>query len=76
LPVLLITLLAVAGLIPEASADSAPVAQTERQIAGIVRHADTRVPLPGVTVSAGDRRTITDREGRFVLRVPVGVVST
>ena len=48
--------------------------QPERQISGLVRHAETRAPLPDVTVSAGDRRTITDREGRFELHVPAGVV--
>ncbi len=49
-------------------------AGADRQIAGVVRHADTRAPLADVTVSADARRTVTDRDGRFVLRVPAGVV--
>lgn len=47
----------------------------EREIAGIVRHSETRAPLADATVAAGDRRTVTDRNGRFVLRVPAGVVT-
>ena len=47
----------------------------ERQVAGVVRHAETRAPLGNVTVSAGAGRTLTDGEGRFVLRVPAGVVT-
>jgi hypothetical protein len=65
---LLLILLAV-GLIPLPAS-----AQSERQIAGVVRHVETRVPLPDVTVSADDRRTVTDREGRFAIRVPAGTV--
>ncbi len=66
---LLILLFAVV-LVPQALAE----AQAERQIAGVVLHAETGVPLPGVAVSADERRTVTDRDGRFVLRVPAGVV--
>ena len=80
----LLIFLLVVGLIPLSAA-----AQSERQIAGVVRHAETRAPLAGVTVRvappSGDPQrvgdpervalqTITDRDGRFVLRVPAGVV--
>jgi hypothetical protein len=74
LRILLLILLTVAGLVPNAWAQASPSDQVARQIAGVVRHAETRAPLAGVTVSAGDQRTITDRDGRFVLRVPAGVV--
>jgi hypothetical protein len=47
----------------------------ERQIAGVVRHAETRAPLSGVTITADTRRTVSDADGRFVMRVPAGVVS-
>ena len=47
----------------------------EREIAGVVRHADTRAPLGDVIVTADARRTVTDGDGRFVLRVPAGIVS-
>ena len=50
-------------------------AGAERQIAGVVRHAETRAPLRDVTVTADARRTVTDGDGRFVLRVPAGIVS-
>jgi hypothetical protein len=49
-------------------------AGAERQVAGVVRHAETSAPLADVTVTADGRRTQTDPEGRFVLRVPPGVV--
>ena len=58
-----------------ALAQPAQPAAAERQIAGVVRHAETRAPLGDVTVSAGAGRTVTDGEGRFVLRVPAGVVT-
>lgn len=45
----------------------------ERQISGVVRDADTGTPVPGIAVQAGNRRAVTDREGRFVLLVPAGV---
>ena len=45
-------------------------APVERLIAGVVRHSDTRIPLPDVVVVGGDRRTVTDHDGRFILRVP------
>ncbi len=73
-PRLLLILLLFAGLVRPTLAQPQPPAQTERQIAGVVRHAETGVPLPGVSVSADERRTVTDRDGRFVLRVPAGVV--
>src|SRR5262245_27045525 len=74
LRVLLLILLFASSLAPVASADPATVLQSERQIDGVVQHAETHAPVAGVTVSAGDRRTTTDRDGRFVLRVPAGVV--
>ncbi len=58
-----------------ALAQPAQPAVAERQVAGVVRHAETRAPLGNVTVSAGAGRTLTDGEGRFVLRVPAGVVT-
>ena len=70
---LLLILLSVAGLVPRASAQP-PAAQAERLITGTIRDADTGAPLPGVSVSADERRTVTDRDGRFVLRVPAGAV--
>lgn len=49
-------------------------AQTpERRISGLVRDADTRRPVPGVSVQIGNERATTDREGRFTLVVPAGV---
>ena len=47
-------------------------ASPERVVAGVVINAETRALVLGATVVAGDRRTITDREGRFSLRVPQG----
>ena len=47
----------------------------EREITGVVRHAETRAPLGDVIVTADARRTVTDGDGRFVLRVPAGIVS-
>jgi hypothetical protein len=44
----------------------------ERQVAGVVTDAETHSAVPGATVAAGDRRTVTDTEGRFSLRVPQG----
>jgi hypothetical protein len=75
LRLLLLILLSVAGLVPRASAQP-PAAQAERLITGTIRDAETGVPLPRVTVSADERRTVTDRDGRFVfvLRVPGGTV--
>jgi hypothetical protein len=74
LRVLLLGLLLAGGFVPPASAEPAPSPQAERQIAGIVLQAETRAPISGVTVNAGERRTVTDRDGRFVLRVPTGPV--
>jgi hypothetical protein len=56
-------------------AQSNQPAGTERQIAGVVRHAETRAPLRDVTVTADAHRTVSDGDGRFVLRVPAGVVT-
>ena len=44
----------------------------EREVAGVVRNAETGAAVPGATVVAGDRQTATDRDGRFSLRVPQG----
>ena len=44
----------------------------EREVAGVVRNAETGAAVPGATVAAGDRQTATDRDGRFSLRVPQG----
>jgi hypothetical protein len=48
---------------------------SERRVAGVVRHAESRLPLPDVTLAADGRRTASDRDGRFDLRVPAGVVA-
>ena len=71
---MLILLFTVGLAAVHASTQAAQPTGAERQIAGVVRHAETRAPLADVTVAVDDRRTQTDREGRFVLRVPPGVV--
>jgi hypothetical protein len=70
----MLLLLFTIGLAVTAQAQPQPPARPERQVAGVVRHAETRAPLPDVTIIADARRTVTDREGRFVLVVPAGVV--
>ena len=62
------------GLAIPTQAQPAQPAGTERRIGGVVRHAETRAPLRDVTVGADAVRAVTDGEGRFVLRVPAGVV--
>lgn len=53
---------------------SRALAQTsERQVSGVVRDAGTGMPLAGIAIQAGNRRAVTDREGRFVLLVPAGL---
>ena len=47
---------------------------TDRQIGGIVRDAGTRAPLPGVAIEAAGQLAVTDGDGRFVLRVPPGLL--
>jgi hypothetical protein len=44
-------------------------------VAGLVIDAETRAPIAGATVSAGETRTPTDAGGRFTLRVPAGRVT-
>ena len=44
----------------------------ERELAGVVMNAETNEAVAGAIVAAGDRRTVSDREGRFSLRVPSG----
>src|SRR5688572_18312364 len=44
-----------------------------RIIAGVVVESDTRAPIAGASVSAGDARTTTDGLGRFELRVPAAL---
>ena len=46
----------------------------ERRVTGVVLQNGSHAPLPGATVSAGDRHTVTDTNGRFVLQVPGGSV--
>lgn len=46
----------------------------ERQISGVVRNVESQAPLPDVAVVADGRRAVTDRDGRFTLRVPAGSV--
>jgi hypothetical protein len=70
---LLVVLFAHVGLEPVLAQPNQP-AGTERQIAGVVRHAETRAPLPDVIITADARRTVSDGDGRFVLRVPAGVI--
>ena len=69
--VLAICLLALSSL----SAHAQPTQDPERQISGVVIQSDTRQPLPGVTVTAGANRTISDGAGRFSLTVPGGTVN-
>ena len=47
---------------------------SDRQLAGVVRHSETHAPLPGVSIAVGDRRTTSDRDGRFTLSVPPAAV--
>jgi len=44
----------------------------DRPVTGVVSDAESRAPVPGATVVAGERRTFTDGEGRFSLQVPRG----
>jgi hypothetical protein len=44
----------------------------DRELAGVVMNAETNEPVAGAIVAAGDRRTVSDRKGRFSLRVPSG----
>jgi hypothetical protein len=44
------------------------------RITGVVRHSETRAPLPMVGVSAGGQRTTSDGDGRFLLTVVAGRV--
>src|SRR6185436_90565 len=65
----------IASVIALVLALAAPVVaqpSSDRELAGVVTNAETHLPVPGATVVAGDRRTVTDREGRFSLRVPQG----
>jgi hypothetical protein len=48
--------------------------RAERRIVGVVFRAETREPLSGVAIAAGDRRTVSGPDGRFLLTVPAGVV--
>jgi hypothetical protein len=74
LRVLLLVLLSTVGVVPPVLGLHEPQAQPERLIAGVVRHVETRALLPDVTIIAGERRTVTERDGRFALRVPPGAV--
>ena len=47
--------------------------QDERSIAGVVRHGDTGAGIADARVAVGERRVVTDGEGRFALRVPAGL---
>ncbi|HEU4426109.1 MAG TPA: S8 family serine peptidase [Pilimelia sp.] len=42
------------------------------RIVGLVTDAATNAPLPGVTVSTGDRSATTGTDGRYTITVPVG----
>ena len=55
------------------SAQSPPAAPA-RVITGMVVDADTRAPIAGAAVRAGDTRVVTDATGRFTLPVPAGEV--
>ena len=59
--VVVFCVLAIVG-IPRVSAQPAP-----RQVSGVVSQNDTHMPLPGVTISAGDVQVVTDVDGRFTL---------
>lgn len=51
-----------------------PQPSGDRAVEGTVRDSQTREPLPGVTITAGDRVAVTGQDGRFTLRVPAGSV--
>ncbi len=58
-----------AGLLAAAGVAQAAQETIPRIVAGIVVDADTRAPIPGATVRAGEARAATDGGGRFTLRV-------
>ncbi len=60
--IIILALLIAAPVFAQATAD--------REISGVVRDAETHAPLADVTIEAGARRVVTDREGRFTLRTP------
>jgi hypothetical protein len=63
-----VALFAVLLPLTAAAQPSAP----DRIVAGVVRDDRTHEPLPGVTAVVADRVAVTDRDGRFTLRVPAG----
>ncbi|HUR34799.1 MAG TPA: TonB-dependent receptor [Vicinamibacterales bacterium] len=73
LPTRVVRLLWVVLVVVTSTAAAAGQPATERQITGTVRHGESRVPLTGAAIAAGERRTSSDREGRFTLRVAAGV---
>src|SRR5688572_6663071 len=58
------------GFAQTAASPAPPV----RIIAGVVVESDTRAPIAGASVRAGDAQTFTDGAGRFELRVPAALV--
>ena len=52
----------------------APPSPQVRIIAGVVVESDTRVPIVGALVRAGDAETTTDDVGRFEIPVPAALV--
>ena len=52
----------------------APPSPQVRIIAGVVVESDTRVPIVGASVRAGDAETTTDDGGRFEIPVPAALV--
>jgi hypothetical protein len=48
--------------------------RAERRISGVVTNILTQAPIAGAVVAADGVKTQTDREGRFTLSVPAGVV--
>ena len=60
------------SLVPVLAAPVVAQSLPEPELAGVVTNAETYAAVPGATVAAGDRRTVSDRDGRFSLRVPSG----
>jgi hypothetical protein len=46
--------------------------QASRQIAGVIRDAETHAPLEGVTVALGNAQTTTNDHGEYALGLPLG----
>jgi len=67
----------VVGLVAACVAPRVDEAQAveNRSLTGVVKDAQTDVPIPGATVTAGEVQTRTDRDGRFDLTLQAGTVT-